>query len=129
MAKKSSGPNKSAAIRDYLGANKNAKPREIVTAMKEQGIDVTPQFVSTIKTKFVSGGGKSPKRRGRPRKTAAAKKSVKRTTVKKSSTGASAGKVSTGAYDDLVVAKKLADQLGGVDQARAALAALEKITG
>ena len=31
--------------------------------------------------------------------------------------------------DGLVAAKKLADQLGGVQQARAALAALEKITG
>lgn len=126
MAKKIGGPNKSAAIRDYLTANKNAKPRDIVKAMAEQGIEVTPQFVSTIKTKFIAGGGKAPGRRGRPRKTAVAGAAPAAAPVSKP---AAKPARSTGAYEDLIIAKKMADQLGGVEQARAALAALEKITG
>ncbi len=43
--------NKSAAIRDYLKANKKAMPKQIVAALKEKGIDVSPNMVSIIKAK------------------------------------------------------------------------------
>jgi hypothetical protein len=42
---------KSAAVRDYLLANKDAKPKEIVEALKAQGIDISPNMVSIIKAK------------------------------------------------------------------------------
>jgi hypothetical protein len=56
MAKKAttsegSPVNKSAAIRDYLGKNPEAKPKEIVAALLEQGITVSAQMVSVIKAK------------------------------------------------------------------------------
>jgi len=41
--------NKSAAVRDYLKGHKQARPREIVAALKEQGIDVSPNMVSMIR--------------------------------------------------------------------------------
>jgi len=44
--------NKSAAIRDYLGAHRDAKPKEVVAALKEQGIDVSPNVVSIVKAKL-----------------------------------------------------------------------------
>lgn len=43
--------NKSAAIREYLGTNSEAKPKEIVAALKERGIDVSPNMVSIVKAK------------------------------------------------------------------------------
>ena len=57
MAKKSSSGgdgksvNKSAAIREYLAGNKDAMPKEIVAALLEKGITVSPQMVSVIKAK------------------------------------------------------------------------------
>jgi len=41
--------NKSAAVRDYLREHKKAMPKEIVAALKEKGIDVSPNMVSIIK--------------------------------------------------------------------------------
>ena len=64
MAKKSRAPknaktasasdskvNKSAAIRDYLAASPEAKPKEIVAALAEKGITVSPNMVSIVKAK------------------------------------------------------------------------------
>jgi arginine repressor len=42
---------KSAAIRAYLQANRNAKPKEIMEALKAQGIEVSPNMVSIVKAK------------------------------------------------------------------------------
>jgi hypothetical protein len=42
---------KSAAVREYLQANKDAKPKEIMEAMLAQGITVSPNMVSVIKAK------------------------------------------------------------------------------
>jgi len=113
--KKAKGPNKSAAIREYLDQNKRAKPKEIVAAMKEKGLDVSPQMVSTIKTKYKGrrrrkmsgqevGNGLVNDRRGRPRKS---------------------GKVS---IEQLIAVKRLADQVGGVQAAREALDVLAKLS-
>jgi hypothetical protein len=44
--------NKSAAIREYLTANKGAMPKETSAALKANGIDVSPQMVSMIKAKW-----------------------------------------------------------------------------
>jgi hypothetical protein len=49
MAKK---VNKSQAVRDYLKAHPAAKSTEIATALKKQGIKITPGHVATIKTKI-----------------------------------------------------------------------------
>lgn len=43
--------NKSAAIRDFLATHRDAKPREVVAALKEQGIEVSPNVVSIVKAK------------------------------------------------------------------------------
>jgi len=45
------GVNKTQAVRDYLKANKKATNSEVVEALGKQGISVTSNYVSTIKTK------------------------------------------------------------------------------
>ena len=96
------GPNKSDAIRDYLAKNKDAKPKEIIEALAKQGIKVSQALVGNVK--FTSGKKtvKAKKKAGRPPRadlTAA----------------------------DLLEAKRLADQLGGISKAKQALETLEKL--
>lgn len=77
MAKKKSngksggaGKNKSQAIRDYIAQNADAKPSQIAEALKEQGIEVTAQFVSTIKSNALRKEGKTGARGNRGRRPA-----------------------------------------------------------
>ena len=95
----------SQAIRDELTANPAATPKDVIATLKAKGINVTGQMVSSLRGKMAVGG---KKKRGRK---------------KKSEVGVS-DQVSLGV---LVQAKKLADQLGGVAKAKAALDALAKL--
>jgi len=105
MARKAAaGPNKSAAIRAYKDSHASAGPKEITEALGKDGVKVTPAFVSTVLSNDRRKGRKGRRKGGRPRGSA-------------------------NAFADLVQAKKLADQMGGVEKARAALNALAKILG
>jgi len=95
--------NKSAAIRNYIASNPNAKPKEILTALKARGIDVSVGLVSVVKY----AKPKSGKKPGRPKGT-------------KSASGLSA--------DQLLAAKALADSLGGIQNTREALDLIEKLS-
>ena len=114
MAKKSK-VNKSQAVRDYAAEHPDAKPAEIAAALAEMGIQVSPQAVSTIKYQAAKKGD-APKRRGRPRKAA---KATATTTAR--SNGRS------GDLSGLLAAKALADQVGGVEQAKKLLDTLAKL--
>ena len=94
---------KSAAIRDYIASNPNAKPKEILTGLKARGIDVSVGLVSVVKY----AKPKSGKKPGRPKGT-------------KSARGLSA--------DQLLAAKALADSLGGIKNTREALDLIEKLS-
>jgi hypothetical protein len=96
---------KSAAIRSYIAAHPNAKPKEILSALSEQGIEVSVGLVSVVK--YAKPKGK------------------KRTARKQSRNTTASGDISAA---DLIAAKKLADSLGGVSNAQAALELLEKLT-
>jgi len=50
-AKTNGGVNKAQAVRDFLKANKKATTSEVVEALAKQGITVTSNYVSAIKTK------------------------------------------------------------------------------
>jgi hypothetical protein len=95
----------SQAVRDYLQANPKALPKQTVEALAEQGIEVSRTLVSQIKFKM-----KPKKRRGR----------------KKAARGAKPGGDKI-ALSSLITAKKMAEQLGGLEKAKAALAALAKL--
>ncbi|WP_425613628.1 hypothetical protein NA78x_003463 [Anatilimnocola sp. NA78] len=109
MARKpKSGPNKSLEIRNYKDANPSASPKEIAEALSKTGIEVSPQFVSTVLSNAKKKGGKIGKRGPKP--------GFKRSTA-------------IGGIEHLVHAKKLVDQLGGIDAARSAVNALAQILG
>ncbi len=105
MAKKSTSGTKSASIRNYKSDHPTAKPKEIAEALSKAGEKVTPAFVSTVLS--------NDKRRGKKR----------RGGRKPDRAAGMSG------FENLVQAKRLADQMGGVTKAKAALDALAKILG
>jgi hypothetical protein len=115
MAKKSrkEGVNKSQLIRDYMAANPEAGPQAVSAAMKEKhGLDVTPQFVSTIKSNDKRKGG-------------GAKAGIRRGMRLGGGRGAAAG--GTVSPEALLAAKKFVHQMGGVQQAKAAVSLLAEL--
>ncbi|EMI45797.1 MULTISPECIES: hypothetical protein [Pirellulaceae] len=121
--KKSDGVNKSQAIRDYYAANPKAKPMEVAEAMKAQGIDVTAQFVSTVKSNSKKSKTTSTRGRASSRK-AVSKKAVKKATRRGPRASKATSEVS---LDSLLNAKKLVEEMGGVEGARNALSVLEQL--
>lgn len=126
MAKKKSGLNKSQSIRDYLKTNPSAKPKEIVAAMKAKGVSVSAQFVSTIKTNSKNKTGPSGKR-GRP---AGSKNKSTVTAARATRSRSSASRVmgETVSVESLLMLKKVVEDLGSIDEAKAALNTLEKLS-
>lgn len=104
---KASGPNKSLEIRNYKDANPTAAPKEIVEALAKSGVEVTAQFVSTILSNAKRKGGVVGARGRKPGRPAAA--------------------APTGGIQQLIQAKKLIDQMGGIEAAKAAVNALAQI--
>lgn len=109
------GINVSAAIREYRNTHRKAKPKAIAQGLAdEKGITVSPAYVSTIlstdrrKKKGKAGAGSDPTTAGRRGRRPASDR-----------------------FDDIVnelqTAKQLVEKLGGIDKARAALAALAKL--
>lgn len=138
MAKKSGG-NKSAAIRDYYAANPDAKPKAVLAALTEAGIDTTTAFISTIRTNMKKGkvGGKRGRPAGSVNKKGPGRPATKRgpgRPASKKGPGrpktvgrpAAASSV-TVSVDSLIQVKKVVDELGSIEETRAALTALEKL--
>lgn len=111
MAKKKSGEsegvNKSKAIKDYMAQNPGVLPKAVAAALGEQGIVVTPGYVSMIKSSVKSKKG------GR----GGAKGAVR-------SAGGRSGGISLAALEQ---AKEVARQLGGVKEAQKVLDALARL--
>ena len=105
MARKRGGANLSAEIRKYVASNPNAKPKAVSEGLAANGIKVTPTYVSTILSNERRKSGNRKRRGGRGRG------------------AARQGDV----LANLVLAKRLSDKMGGIDQARAALDTLAKI--
>ncbi|WP_166821879.1 hypothetical protein [Thalassoroseus pseudoceratinae] len=119
MAKKtaSGGVNKSQAIRDYLSEKPGATASEIVPALEEKGISVTPGLVSQVKSTI---GGSKPTRKTTKKKKGGAKK----TSAPKATRSTSKSSLSA---TELMNAKKFADELGGIERTRQALDMLEQL--
>ncbi|WP_145169114.1 hypothetical protein [Rubripirellula lacrimiformis] len=117
--KKSGGPNKSQAIRDYNTSNPSAKPKQIAEDLSKQGISVSAGFVSTILS--TSKRKKKVARPGRPKGSVKSVRAVGRPAKAKSN-----GDVSV---DSLLKVKQLVAEIGGIDEAKSALSTLEKLMG
>jgi hypothetical protein len=69
--------NRSAAIRDYLAANPNAMPIDVIAALKEKGIAVTRSLVGLVKYKKSGKKAAGRKRGSTPARAARAAKAAK----------------------------------------------------
>jgi hypothetical protein len=107
MARKS-GQNVSASIRAYREKNGDVGPKAIAEGLAKDGLKVTPAYVSTVLSNDRKKTGKRRRRKGAK------------------AGGRPAGNAS---FESLVQAKRLADEMGGVEKARRALDALAKILG
>ena len=107
---------KSQAVRDYLAEHPTALPKEIAPAVKAaHGLDVSPQMISMIKSKL----GKNSRRRHR------------KTNAEGAAPAKAAGRKANSArftIEDLLIAKKLAQTMGGIPRAQQALAALARLS-
>ena len=103
--KKKAGVNKSQAIRDHLEEQPDDGPKAVVAALGKKKIEVTEGLVNNVKYAL------SGKKKRRKKKAATTQPTV-------------SDKIS---ISTLVQAKKMADQLGGIEKAKTALAALTKL--
>jgi hypothetical protein len=98
-------------IREYFEANPSAGPTEVVNALAEKKVKVTPTLVSNVKSRMQHGGNSTAKtgRRGPGR-------------PPRSSAGEASFSMSL-----LVEAKRFADSAGSLDAARQVIDALLKL--
>lgn len=108
MAKLKKGE-KTKAARDYLAAHPAASPKEIVAGLAASGMKIKLGLANSIK---YSRRGKKARRRCRAHTMLAA--------ARRSSNGAVT-------VEQLIEVKKLADSIGGAEQVRAVLDALEQL--
>jgi hypothetical protein len=102
---------KTHAVRAALETYPDMPPKEIADMLRAQGWDVKGQYVSTVKAKMKEVGTSKRATTRRARKTTAhAPKSADAISL-----------------DSLKKAKELAAQLGGIDKAKAAIAALSDL--
>jgi len=108
MARRTKRGQRSQAIRDYLSAHPAAGPKDVIAALKEQGVAVTVGLVSNVKY-----GSKH--KEGHRSRTTTARAAARRTR---------AGSLSV---EQLVEVKQFADAFGGAEQLRSALSILEQL--
>lgn len=109
---------KTAAIKAALAAHPDKMPKELAEVMQADGWNISPQSISVVKSKLKA----KPKRKARPRAaTTAAAPTAKKTL---STPPKAADAIS---FDSLKKAKDLAAQLGGIKEAKAAVAALSEL--
>jgi hypothetical protein len=63
MAKRTSGVNKSQAVRDYIKEHPGAANKEVAEALSKKGIVITANYVANIKSKTTAKKGKRKRRR------------------------------------------------------------------
>ena len=120
---KSSGENKSQAIRDYALANPDLGPTQISRDLQAQGINAYPALVSQALRSIKGEGAETSKgkvKKGRP---------AKKTTAPKTRTGRTP--VATSGVDYVSVLKNTSEfikQCGGVEQALEAVKVFQKVS-
>src|SRR5258705_7564680 len=115
MAKRSNEEiNKSQAIRDALRTNRDKTPSEIAEVLKAKGIDVSAQFVSTVKSNM--------------RKTRRAVRKVRRG-IRRAGRMSKlvGGNQTSNGLQVMNAAVELLKIAGGIEEARAALSTVEEI--
>ncbi len=124
MAKKG-GVNRTEKVREYMLANPDQTNAEAFRGLEAQGTHVSHSLISQVRKQMGFPQGGSTKKRAGKKK---AKKKVgqKKTSMAQPASAPTArGRAITA--EDLFEAKKLADDLGGLERVREALDALERL--
>jgi len=126
--------NKSQEIKKILAATPDKKPKEISEELTAKGVDVSPGYVSTIKTNLKAATEAPPKTARKKvtpkRKAVKAKRTAKKRVAKKDAAKEQAPKAAPASsitYEQLCLAKDLALQLGGIEKAKETLTALSEL--
>lgn len=152
MAKKKTSDgdiNKSEELRKYLRQHPEAGAATIIPEFADRGIEITRSLVSWVKQDMKKKGDlpaappksakKTTKKKAAPKKTTKKKPSPKKKAkatkrgkkaAAKTTPSPQASKPQTAGLtaEDLMDAKKLADELGGIEQVRRALKYLEDLS-
>lgn len=136
MARKRAGEtSKSDLIRSTSAENPTAGPTEVARMIQTaHSIKVSPAMVSTVLSQDRTRGGK-PAKRGRPPKSESGSNGKSASASSSSASSASklgrkpAAQAGGVTIETLLRIKKLADELGGVNEAKKALDALSQILG
>ncbi|WP_230255752.1 hypothetical protein [Rhodopirellula halodulae] len=99
---------------------------EVAAELGKKGIDVTPAFVSTVKSTTMGKSAKKSARKSAAKSPAAKKTGAKRGRPAGSTSKAASNEVS---LDSLLQVKKIVEEMGSVQDAKNALTALEKLMG
>ena len=115
--------NKTQVIEKALAASPGKGPKEISEALTAKGVDVSPAYVSTIKTNLKAKTATSTPAAPIPAAPIAATPK-KKATKKQSPEAAPTSDIT---FEQLCMAKAMAKQLGGAEKAKEALAALAQL--
>lgn len=110
-----SGVNKSDAIRKYYDSNPDAKTKDVVKALGEQGIDVSPALVAGVRARHQGVPGNKRRRKAKGEVTLAEVKILKEF-ISKSGVEEEMATTILGSFADLV------EEIGDVDRFREVLA-------
>jgi hypothetical protein len=123
MARKTKSKiNKSNAIREIKGANPEAGPTDIARMVLEQfGVEVTPATVSTVLSTDKKRNGKV----GRPGRPKGSKNAADKAPAAAKAVAQSGNQDAF--LQNLLKAKQLVSDMGGISEARNALNALESL--
>ncbi|GIX04024.1 MAG: hypothetical protein KatS3mg113_1030 [Planctomycetaceae bacterium] len=112
--------NKSQAIRDALAAHPEKTPREIAEMLKSQGIDVSAQYVSVVK----STSKKDPSK-----EKAASAVRVRKRDKETAAAGTQKAGSAPVSVDSLSAAVTFITACGGLESAKKALSLVEQLRG
>ncbi len=125
MARKTKSKiNKSNAIREIKSAHPEAGPTEIAKMIQDQfGVEVTPATVSTVLSTDKKRNGKV----GRPGRPKGSKNGTKAPMAASASKSVALNGNQDAFLQNLLKAKQLVSDMGGISEARNALNALESL--
>lgn len=104
--------NKSQAVRDFYATHPDAKPKDVVRGLAKKGIELNAQYVSVVRSNSKKKSSLTAGKVGRP-------------------TGCKASRAATGdsvSLDALLKFQEVVEEVGGIDKARAALTALDRLS-
>ena len=124
---------KTAAIAAALQAHPDKMPIEIAEIMKSEGWDINSQAIRVVKSKLKHRNERQSLQKPRPKPAPVKAAPVKAAPIKAAPievmqpAAAAALAEDDISFDSLIKAKRMAEQLGGIQQAKAAIAALAEL--